>query len=70
MQVVATPDGTKPTGVLKQIFLTPDLQVCGEGFNDKTVQVRLGGSLYFVFREDLGMRPNTGLSSASKKAGE
>ena len=70
MQVAAPINGKQPTGVLKQIFPTPDLQICGEGFNDKTVQVRLGDSIYFVFRQDLGMPVNNGFSSPSNKAGE
>jgi len=70
MQVVAPVNGKQPTRVLRQIFPTPDLQVCGEGFNDKTVQVRLGGSVYFVFRQDLGMPANPGSRVPSNKAGE
>ena len=29
------------------------LEVCGEGFNPRTVKVRCAGSYFFVFREDL-----------------
>jgi hypothetical protein len=63
MEVVPVVDGAQPTGILRQIFPTPDLEVCGEGFNDKTVQVRLGGSVYFVFRQDLGMQTPTRTSN-------
>ena len=40
-------------GLLTQITLDPGVEVCGPGFNDKTVQVNFGGAMYFVFREDL-----------------
>jgi hypothetical protein len=70
MEVVAPTDGTQPIGVLRQIFPTPDLQVCGEGFNDRTVKVRMGNSLYFVFRQDLGMQAQSGIFNRPNKAGQ
>jgi hypothetical protein len=43
---------------LGPVLQLPDgaqLDVCGEGFNDKTVKIRSNGKYYFVFRSDLGM---------------
>jgi hypothetical protein len=31
------------------------LDVCGDGFNDRTVKIRSNGKYYFVFRSDLGI---------------
>jgi hypothetical protein len=31
------------------------LDVCGDGFNDRTVKIRSNGRYYFVFRSDLGI---------------
>ncbi|MBV8707329.1 MAG: hypothetical protein JO185_08695 [Acidobacteriaceae bacterium] len=54
LQIVTGEDGKTHTGRLQEIALTSELAVCGNGFNDKAVKVRLGGSFYFVFREHLG----------------
>jgi hypothetical protein len=54
LQIVIGKDGTVRAGRLTQIALTADLVFCGDGFNDKTVKVRLGNQYYFVFREHLG----------------
>jgi hypothetical protein len=54
LQIVIGEDGTVRAGRLTQIALTADLVFCGDGFNDKTVKVRLGNQYYFVFREHLG----------------
>jgi hypothetical protein len=35
------------------VILTADFALCGDGFNDKTVRVRLGNQYYVVFREHL-----------------
>lgn len=31
------------------------LDVCGDGFNERTVKIRSNGKYYFVFRSDLGI---------------
>ena len=53
LQIVTGEDGTAHAGLLMQVALTADFVICGEGFNDKTVKVRLGNQYYVVFREHL-----------------
>jgi hypothetical protein len=36
-----------------------DLEVCGDGFNDRTVKVRGGGRCYFVFLQDLDLQQSS-----------
>ena len=62
IQVLGSDTGSKHMGLLTQITLDPGVDVCGPGFNDKTVQVNFGGAMYFVFREDL--------ETQSKQTGE
>jgi hypothetical protein len=40
-------------GPITQLPETAQVEICGDGFNDRTVKVRWNNSLYFVFREDL-----------------
>lgn len=53
MRILMDEDGKTLTGSLTKIARSSLPEVCGKGFNEKTVKVRLGGDLYFVFREDL-----------------
>ena len=53
LQIVTGEDGTAQAGLLRQVALTADFVICGDGFNDKTVKVRLGNQYYMVFREHL-----------------
>ncbi|MBV9267210.1 MAG: hypothetical protein JO061_13655 [Acidobacteriaceae bacterium] len=53
MHLVMEKDGTSHMGLLTQITPDASLEICGDGFNDKTVKVRLGDQFYIVFREDL-----------------
>jgi hypothetical protein len=47
--------GKARLGPVLQLPNGAQLDVCGEGFNEKTVKIRLNGKYYFVFRSDLGM---------------
>lgn len=53
MQANADKDGFCKLGLLTQITPHFPIEVCGEGFNEKTIRVRVQGQFYFVFREDL-----------------
>ena len=46
LQIITGEDGAAHTGLLTQIVLTSDFAICGDGFNDKTVKVRLGNQYY------------------------
>jgi hypothetical protein len=43
-------------GALSQLRPGATLEVCGEGFNERTVKVRYNDCFYFVFRQDIGDR--------------
>jgi hypothetical protein len=53
LQIITEEDGTAHAGLLTPVALTADCAICGQGFNDKTVKVRLGNRYYVVFREHL-----------------
>lgn len=46
-------DGRSRMGLITQLPEGIQVNVGGPGFNDRTVQVRCGGSSYYVFIEDL-----------------
>lgn len=45
--------GQERHGLVTQLPQSADLEICGDGFNDRTVKVRWHDSFYFVFRDDL-----------------
>jgi hypothetical protein len=53
MQIREREDGSARMGLLAEIPAEPTPEVCGEGFNDRTVKVRIGERTYFVYRQDL-----------------
>ena len=40
-------------GLLSQLGRGTTIERCGDGFNERTVKVRVNGNCYFVFRQDL-----------------
>ena len=53
MQVVPDGTGKLRLGTLTRLPDGAEVQICGEGFNDRTAKVVWGGSTYYVFRDDL-----------------
>jgi hypothetical protein len=45
--------GRHERGLVTQLPQSADVEICGDGFNDRTVKVRWHDSFYFVFRDDL-----------------
>jgi hypothetical protein len=45
--------GKAKLGPILRLPAGSNLDVCGDGFNPRTVKVHDGNSYYFVFREDL-----------------
>lgn len=41
------------TKAVSQMPAGSHVEVCGEGYNPRTVKVCCGGTMFFVFREDL-----------------
>jgi hypothetical protein len=48
-----TETGEARTGLIMQLPKDAAVEVCGGGFNDRTVAVRWKDSLYFVFLQDV-----------------
>jgi hypothetical protein len=53
VRIVTDPDGTTRVGVLTQLPRDTTVEICGSGFDDRTVKVRTGDSLFYAFRADL-----------------
>lgn len=53
MQAYPDANGKCRMGLLTQITPDQPIEVCGDGFNEKTVMVRVQEKFYFVFREDV-----------------
>lgn len=51
--IVAAEDGKRRLGTITQLPQGAELEISGEGFNDRTVKVRWHNSFYFVFRDDI-----------------
>ena len=47
--------GQSRLGPVQQLPNGSLLDVCGDGFNERTVKIRSNGKYYFVFRSDLGI---------------
>lgn len=45
--------GGKKAGGLSQLEPGTLLELCGDGYNDRTVKVRVCEELFYVFRQDL-----------------
>lgn len=53
IQVLFTEKGEQRLGLLAQLGSGTTAEVCGPGFNDRTVRVRANGQIYFVFLQDI-----------------
>ena len=53
LQIVVAPDGCARAGSVMQLPQGAQIQVYGEGFNERTVKVRWEESYFFVFVQDL-----------------
>ena len=64
MQIISDETGKLRLGTLIRLPDGGDVQICGEGFNDRTAKVLFGGSTYYVFVDDLRASLN-GLAAAT-----
>lgn len=55
IELVSAESGRPRLGPVLQLPNGSLLDVCGDGFNERTVKIRSNGKYYFVFRSDLGM---------------
>jgi hypothetical protein len=53
MELIPNRKGEMQLGPLSSIPDGAHLEICGEGFNDRTAKVRWRGRFYFVFLQDL-----------------
>jgi hypothetical protein len=55
IQVVQGDSDGHKLGGLTQLSAGTMLECCGDGFNERTVKVRVNGHYYIVFRQDLDL---------------
>lgn len=53
LQLVQVRGAQGKLGPLSQLAPGTDVEICGDGYNDRTTKVRVQGDYFFVFREDL-----------------
>jgi hypothetical protein len=53
MQLLPFGNGSVPLGPIIKIPIGARLDVCGNGFDERTAKVRCGDAYYFVFLQDL-----------------
>ena len=53
IQLLPQENGLTRLGLLSEIGSGETLEVCGDGFNNRTAKVRVNGSYYFVFLQDI-----------------
>jgi hypothetical protein len=53
LQITTDDKGNERAGLLTQVNVTPEMKICGDGFNERTVKVTLHNSTYYVFKQDL-----------------
>ncbi|MBV8549822.1 MAG: hypothetical protein JOY54_00875 [Acidobacteriaceae bacterium] len=50
-------DGSARLGAIETLPEGTPVEVCGAGYNDRTVKIRCHGQYYFVFQVDLDSEP-------------
>ena len=65
--VISSPEGPTDIGTILQLPEGLQIEVCGEGFNERTVKVRSEGGYFFIFLEDLD--PALGRKASAHTAG-
>ena len=63
MQIIPDDRGKLRLGTLIRLPDAADVEICGEGYDERTAKVLLGGSTYYVFVDDL-RSSLTGLAAA------
>jgi hypothetical protein len=53
IQLIAGHDNRGRLGTITQLSQNARLEICGDGFNERTIKVRCKDSFYFVFRDDV-----------------
>ncbi len=53
IELIAAESGKPRLGPVLQLPNGSLLDVCGDGFNERTIKIRSNGKYYFVFRSDL-----------------
>jgi hypothetical protein len=63
IQLLFTEKGEQRLGLLAQLASGTNAEICGPGFNERTVKVRANGQSYFVFVQDIQATEAFGASS-------
>lgn len=65
--VISSPEGPANMGTILQLPEGLRIEVCGQGFNERTVKVRTEGGYFFIFLDDID--PALGWKALTKAAG-
>jgi hypothetical protein len=52
-ELIPTQTGQMQLSPLSGLPKGTEIEICGEGFNDRTAKIRCRGRLYFIFLQDL-----------------
>jgi hypothetical protein len=55
-EIAYSEDGAERFGLICRLPTGAELEVCGDGFNHRTLKVRYGEQCYFVFLQDLDLQ--------------
>lgn len=69
IQLLPSQNGTFSVGPLGRIPKGAQLQICGAGFNERTLKVCFHDTFYFLFREDLEGQQNFPTQARSAATG-
>ena len=69
MQLLPFGNSSVPLGPIIKIPIGARLDVCGSGFDERTVKVRYADAYYFVFLQDLEIQGKSLARSGYAKAG-
>jgi hypothetical protein len=70
IEVVPTQKDHAGLGTVMQLPYGARIEVCGKGFNDSTVKIRLNNKYYFVFEQDLSENCDAQPKRGPGRAGE
>lgn len=53
IQLVPDKEGSTRLGIISELLKGTQIDVCGDGFNQRTIKVHCHGRFYFVFLQDI-----------------
>jgi hypothetical protein len=66
-EIAYSEDGAERFGLICRLPAGAELEVCGDGFNHRTLKVRCGEQCYFVFLQDLDSQQSQSITERCRK---